>query len=579
MTRTLTLLLFSIILLHAKERPFLIQTHKPFDSVLYDVTQNYDGSLTAVGFSNRYKQINKAQVFTDPFSYLAAQSEHTYGKKAFLLNFNAQDAKTNFERFAKIPEFSEAVSVLKTPQNGYFIGGFTLEGSLLVAKLNANGDTLFVKRFGTKNYDRLNALVALSDGGVLAVGSSSTTRDPADPMFLTGLGLNDIFITRLNASGKILWSRKYGTQFDDKGIDAAEARDGTILVLAATKYEKHHDVTLMRLAQNGDKIWLKHFMMQTLLNPKKMIPLLDGNFLAVLSQKDNMGKKQIRLIKFDLEQNLLQDVLVPTYYESELNDISEYSNSRLIGVGSTKDRYNTDAYVAIFDENFDILCQEHFGSENFDTFYGVTILRDSSAVAVGTTTPKNSQVKQSYIAKITPECTLAKIETSSSSANANDLYTALQKLFAKEIQNGDITLGKDLSISFSAPALLFRQGEYRLTPYQKKFIRSFSKKFIPFLLQHKDRINQLEIIGHTSSEWQRDSKFSKRYLKNMDLSLKRSYSVTTALFLETDSQTQQKLVPLLKDSGRSFADKIERNGVEDKMHSRRVVFTLHAKRE
>ena len=83
MTRILTLLLLSIILLHAKERPFLIQTHKPFDSVLYDVTQNYDDSLTAVGFSNRYKQTNKAQVFTDPFSYLAAQSEHTYGKKAF----------------------------------------------------------------------------------------------------------------------------------------------------------------------------------------------------------------------------------------------------------------------------------------------------------------------------------------------------------------------------------------------------------------------------------------------------------------------------------------------------------------
>ena len=566
MIKLLFLISFLSLSLVAQEKKFLLTLPKPFDAVLYDVTQNYDDTITAVGFANRYKHIKKQTVYTDPFSYLAQTSENRFGKKGVLVNIS-QNGHIEYERFANIPDFNIAVSVLKTPQNGYFLGGYTLNGSLLFAKLDENAHTLFVKRFGTKNYDRMNALVKLSDGGVLAVGSSTTSRDLYDPMFRTGLGLNDIFLTRFTANGKMLWSKKYGTEYDDSAVDAAEASDGSILVLAATTYDKHHDVTLMRIGENGNKIWLKHFKLDTFLTPKRLIRVRDDNFVAVLTQKDVDGKKQIRLIKFDLQKNLLRDKIITTYYESELNDLKEYTNGNFIGVGSTKDRYNTDALMMVLDDNFDMLCQEHFGTENYDRFNAVTILRNGNAMAAGLSTPENSQVAHMYIAKLQPDCTLANLPTNqrkTSHATLANLYAELKKIYADEIAKNLITIDRNLNITFVAPSLLFKVGKSELTKDQKKFLDRFCKKLIPLLHKHKESIATLEIIGHTSSEWESANSFESRYLNNMDLSLKRAYNTTHYIFHNIDAKTQKMLAKMLKNSGESFAKPVTFDQKEDR---------------
>ncbi len=578
MIKFFTLLFLFTLTLIAKE--FLLTIDKPFDSILYDVTQNYDDTVTAVGFSNRYKKGKKEhKVYTDPFEYLADMNDNSFGKKSILVNIDA-NGKIRYEKFAKIADFNEAVSVLKTPQNGYFLGGYTFNGSLLLAKLDENANTLFVKKFGTKNYDRMNALVKLSDGGVLAVGSSTTSRDLYDPMFQTGLGLNDIFLTRFDENGRMLWSKKYGTEHDDSAVDAAEANDGSILVLAATTYDKHHDVTLMRISENGNKIWLKHFILDTFLTPKSLIRLHDGNFVAVLTQKNVEGKKQIRLLKFDLQNNLLLDKTLNTYYESELNDIKEYSNGNFIGAGSTKDRYNTDAYITILDENFDMLCQEHFGEENYDLFNGVTILRDSNAMAVGFSTPESSQVKHMFIAKIQPDCSLAILPSQPvkiTQKQKTSLYKELQNIFKKEITNKKIAIDRNLNVTLTAPELLFEAGQSKLNDKQKRFLKDFWSKLVPFLRKHKDFVQTLEIIGHTSSEWKNARHFDERYLNNMDLSLKRAYNTTRHLFSNVDETTQKMLANMLKNSGYSFAKKVTFDKKEDRKKSRRIVFSIVTK--
>ncbi|NPA66705.1 MAG: OmpA family protein [Epsilonproteobacteria bacterium] len=570
------ILLFFLLynILYADKENTLILS-KPFDSVLYAVTQNYDDTISAIGYSNQYKQGSSSRTYTSAFEYLADASQNKYGKKSYLVTLK-QNGKVKYERFANINDFNEAVAILKTPQNGYFIGGYTFNGSLLLAKLDPLGHTLFVRKFGTKNYDRMNNLIPLSDGGVLAVGSSTTSRDTYDPMFRTGLGLNDIFLTRFDKNGRMLWSKKYGTQYDDRGIDAVEAYDGSIVVIASTTYDKHHDVTLMRIGENGNKIWLNHFQLDILIQPKKIIRLHDNNFLAVLSQQSNVGKKQIRLIKFDLQKNVLIDNTIHTYYESEINDIKEYANSTLIGVGQTKDRYNTDALVMVLDNKLEMICQNHFGAKNVDLFNGVTILRNSDAIAVGLTIPNNSQVKKMYIAKLRSNCLAIPFKTQTQKIQKSlhvNLYKALQKTFSKEIAQKKIMIKKDLSITLIDPKLLFHVGVYHLNKNQKKFLKQLSEKLIPFLEQYRQKIQGLEIIGHTSSEWDH-SPFDKGYKNNMQLSLKRAYSVVSYLFDIQDTKTKKFLTKLLKASGYSYAKRIIKNNREDKKHSRRIVIKI-----
>lgn len=569
--RYLLVLCFLSIWLNASNNDYELVINKEFDSNLYDVVQDNDGQISAVGFLNDLKSSNvAAKTYSNPFDYLSSINT-AYGTQMHILRADSS-AKITLEKSANLSQFNKAVSVVKTTQNGYFVGGYTLGGQLLVLKLDSAGSPIFIKKFGTKNYDKMNKLIALKDGGVLAVGSSITTRDGYDPMYNTGLGLNDIFITRFSNNGQILWSKKYGTQNDDRGIDAAEAFDGSIIVLGTTADKKSKDVIFMRINEQGDKVWFKIYTEDKELNPYALIALKDNNFLASIGSIEENKKEQINLIKFDLQQNIIMKKSVNTTYSSALYSIKEASNGSIIGVGYVTDYDNsdTDGLAVKFDASLKLAWQEHFGNNNYDLFRGVAILRNGQYVAVGTKTLAGSEVSNMWILKLNSDGSIAQKSTSTKS-----FYDYLCETFKDEITANKITIKEDLSISFNDPALYFKAGEYKLTDEQKMFLNSFWTKLSAAMKRYKSSISTLEINGHTSSEWA-DADFSKGYLNNANLSYQRSYSVISYIFNKQDMPTKQWLTEILKQSGYSYSKKVMNiKGDEDKKSSRRVTFKIY----
>ena len=562
------LFLFTLTLsLYAKSSDFSVIIDRPFNDVLLDITEDYDRGISAVGFVREYEQKESSgRTFHNAFDYLSHLSKD-HGSQMHLLKISNK-AKVILSKSTQLTKFTEAVAVVKTPSNGYFIGGYTLDGSLLILKLNSNGDPIFVKEFGTKNYDRMHNLILLDDGGVLAVGSSVTSRSVNDNMFETGLGLNDIYLTRFSKNGRKLWSKKYGTKYDDSGIDAVEANDGSIIVVSTTSYDKHKDVTFMRITENGNKIWLKHYKNDTLTVTYKLIKLRDGNFLVSISEYNNMRKEQIRLIKFDLYKNVLIDKKVYTTFPSVLNDIKEFSDGTLIGVGYVADTYNTDGLVMIIDSNLALLNQEHYGKENYDVFNAVTILHNSQAAAAGINTNANSQESNMWIAKFNRDGTMAQLHK-----DTPKLHLLLQELFKEDIANNKLIIKDDLSIELTHESLYFDLGKYELSFKQKRFLKYFGNKLMHFLSVNKEFIKTMEINGHTSSEWG-NSNFTDAYLNNQKLSLERSFAVLSYIFKNQKPKDQLLLTTILKGSGYSYRkNKILRNK-EDKAMSRRVSFKI-----
>jgi outer membrane protein OmpA-like peptidoglycan-associated protein len=554
--------------LYAKSSDFSVVIDKPFNNALFDITEDYDRQISAVGYSREYKQNSKNQnnTYTNAFDYLASIS-NSYGPQMHLVKVD-KHANITLSKATKMTSFSEAVALAKTPANGYFVGGYTLDGSLIILKLDANANVIFNKSFGTKNYDRMNNLIKLSDGGVLAVGSSITSRSEHDDIFESGLGLNDIYLTRFSKDGRKLWSKKYGTEYDDRGIDAVEAADGSILVLSTTNYDKNKNITLMRITENGNKIWLKHFKADEVITPYKIIKLRDDNFLLSLSQKDEMQREQIRLIKFDIQKNILIDKKIHTSYSSGLKDIKEFSNGSIIGVGYVKDTYNTDALAMVIDSDLSMIVQEHYGEENYDIFNAVTILHNSQVAVAGIYTNKESQESNMWIAKLNRDASMAQ-----KSIKSINIYEELLKLFKDEIDSGKLAIKEDLSIEFIDAQLYFKVAKYKLSKEQKNYLKSFSKKLIPFLQKHHTYINTLEINGHTSSEWGKEG-FENRYLKNEKLSMNRSFSTLSYIFKNQNPKTQAWLTEILKGSGLSYSKKIMRSENEDREKSRRVSFKI-----
>ncbi|MDF1878543.1 hypothetical protein JHD46_02685 [Sulfurimonas sp. SAG-AH-194-C20] len=570
MKNTLLLLLL-LTSLYATPSNYSIIVKKPFNSALFDITQDYDRTLSAVGFSKNYKNnSNTALSYTNAFDYLASTSQ-TFGSQMHIMKVD-KTAKIILSKVSNLPKFNEAIAVVKTPANGYFIGGYTLNGSLLVVKLDARGNLLYSKTFGTKNYDRMNNLILMSDGGVLAIGSSITSRSNSDNIFNSGLGNNDIFITRFSKNGQKLWSKKYGTMYDDRGIDAVEARDGSIIVISTTSYEKNRDVSIMRLTENGNRVWLKHYQEKgnddNTVIPKKIIRLKDNNFVVALTQYNHMRKEHIRLIKFDLYQNILIDKEIFTTYPSEINDIKEYSDGKFIAVGYVKDSFNTDGLAMILDSNFVLLTQEHYGQENYDVFNGVTIMHNSQAAIAGVHTDNASQETNMWITKLNRDASMAQVSTS-----ADSIYEKLREIFKDELKSKKIEIKKDLSINVIDSELYFEAGAYKLTSKQKSFLSLLSSKLMPFLYANKEDIRTLEINGHTSSEWGK-SNFTDTYLNNEKLSLNRSYETMSHIFKKQNKHTQVWLSQVLRGSGYSSSQHIKYSNIESKKKSRRVSFKV-----
>lgn len=563
----LTTLLFTV-LLNAKGTDYSLIIDKPFSNELISITQDYDRDISAVGFINNYKtKSTKKKAYTDPFEYLASVNNNS-GTHMHLIKAD-HGANVIIDKSIVLKNFSKALSLVKTPTNGYYVGGHTMDGELLLLKLDSDADVLFTKEFGTKNFDRLKNITLLSDGGVLAVGSSATSRDTTDPLFKTGLGLNDIFLTRFSKDGRELWSKKYGTQYDDEGIDAAEARDGSIIVVGQTLSGNEKDLSIMRIDEMGNKIWLKEFKEDRGLTPRKIIRLRDNNFLLSVSYKDELFKDQIRLMKFDLMGNITNDQKVFTTYASALLDIKEFSDGAIVGVGYVRDTHNTDALAMMLDSNLKMLYQEHYGGENYDLLNSLKILNNSQVAAAGIHTNEASQESNMWILKLNRDATIAQV-----SQNTNDFYKKLLLLFDDEIKSKQIKIYKDLSIELLDERLLFKVGVYELNKTQEIFLERFSKKLIPFLHKYQSIVKTLSVNGHTSSEWG-DTTFTQNFLKNEKLSLNRAYSTMSYIFKTQSKKLQKYLSEIFRGSGYGFSKRKMLNSyAEDRENSRRVSFKI-----
>ena len=564
------LLLLCVFTLSLMAKPYSVIIDGPFEDVLFDITQDYNRDISAVGFSQNYKQDSHSnQTYHSAFEYLDSLGAEQ-GEQIRLIRLNDQ-AQMNFDFFNKFPRFNRAVSLIKSSDGGYFIGAYTQDGELLLIKMSSQGALDFQRQFGTKNYDRMNRLIGLRDGGVLAVGSSMTSRSRKDSRYTQGIGLNDIYITRFDRQGNISWSKKYGSRHDDRGIDATEAFDGTLLILANSSQKKTQGIILMRLSEEGDKIWMRNYSSKGVLNAHRLITLRDNHFLTSISYYDKAHTEQTRLIKFDLQKNILQERNITTEGSNMISDIKERSNGAIVGVGHHTTRLKTEAMAISLDNRLQPMWQRFFDNYERSSFHALTLLHDGKIAIAGELTKKGSEISDMWVLKLNRDGKASQIKVASGS-----LYDALIQAFKDEILNKKIAITEDLHINLIAPELNFTVGQYKLTQQQMHFLHQFNAKLIQALIPFKKEILALHVNGHTSSEWGNLSQ-PERYLNNVGLSAKRAFSVLAFTYQDHQLKSEQEwLSSILSSDGHSYAQRVI-NKTENKKASRRVNFKIEVK--
>lgn len=131
---------------------------------------------------------------------------------------------------------------------------------------------------------------------------------------------------------------------------------------------------------------------------------------------------------------------------------------------------------------------------------------------------------------------------------------------------------------------LFEVNKSELSPRGRQFLNKLVPIYLNSLLGNPEvrkYISQIIIEGHTDSQGYSASKNrTDNYIKNMDLSLRRAYSVANFIvYVKTPQMKkyQNDLIKFMSVNGKSFTEPIIVNGKEDLKKSRRVELKVQFK--
>lgn len=166
----------------------------------------------------------------------------------------------------------------------------------------------------------------------------------------------------------------------------------------------------------------------------------------------------------------------------------------------------------------------------------------------------------------------------------NRIQESLKEKFKEELENPNAKWRaelKGLTLRFKelegdVPVVFFKPREHKIEEEFEKILDDFIPRYLEVLNQYKDRIAEVRIEGHTSSEWTADTSDEDAYLNNMELSQNRTRAVLKYALQNTGMSEYDKawLQPKLTANGLSSSELIKTNGKENKTASRRVEFEV-----
>jgi len=123
-------------------------------------------------------------------------------------------------------------------------------------------DTLWTRRYDSGRDDKAYDLVVDKDGNIMVTGEVSV-RSPCDW---------DYYTIKYASNGNIIWSRRYGSDFNDTPTCITMDRDGNILVGGFSQPSQNTRLgyLIVKYDQNGDTVWTFRYNSEVPAAPEDM---------------------------------------------------------------------------------------------------------------------------------------------------------------------------------------------------------------------------------------------------------------------------------------------------------------------
>lgn len=145
----------------------------------------------------------------------------------------ASGYNTGETAFAKADANSKP-TIKPTSDGGYILGASITPintSDFWISKLNATGEIQWTKTYGSSQNDWMNEVIICSDGGFLMVGGTEASNIEIAG---AGKGFIDFYAIKINANGNLIWQKALGGTNLDIAFSAIETVDNAFIIVGET---------------------------------------------------------------------------------------------------------------------------------------------------------------------------------------------------------------------------------------------------------------------------------------------------------------------------------------------------------
>ncbi|RQW03471.1 MAG: hypothetical protein EH225_07095, partial [Calditrichaeota bacterium] len=187
----------------------------------------------------------------DPNGGYVIAGEKQYGsspRKAFLLKTD-ENGDSLWTQFYGSTRGSIANDVTCTADSGYVMTGWrNISGSgdnVFIHKLDANGDSVWLKIYNRGGDETGNCIIQTSDGGFIIGGETDYHTH----------GRTDFYLLKTDSLGDTLWTRIYGRSDDDRCSSVKQTSDGGYILCGTSDTTGYTSSLAVKTDSNGAVMW------------------------------------------------------------------------------------------------------------------------------------------------------------------------------------------------------------------------------------------------------------------------------------------------------------------------------------
>ena len=289
---------------------------------------------------------------------------------------------------------------------------------LFLAKYDSNGNVLWAKKAGGTGDDYATSVAMDTSGNAYVVGWYASPTITFGSTTLTNVGYHDLFLSKYDANGNILWAKSAGGTSADRAYSVSVDALGnsyvagffgsptitfgsTILTNAGI-----YDIFLAKYDANGNILWAKsaggtgtdraYSVSVDALGNSYVAGFFNSPTLTFGSTSlINMGSYDIFLTKYDANGNILWAKKAGGTSDDETFSVAvdtsgnsyvagwfasltiTFGSNTLTNVGSS------DLFLAKYDTNGNVIWAKSAGGTNYDYTYSVTVDASGNSYVAG----------------------------------------------------------------------------------------------------------------------------------------------------------------------------------------------------